>query len=463
MVFPTLEFVLFFLFVFSLNSVLFSHPSGRKMLLLVASFLFYAAWDYRFLTLMMGVISLAWFGGIVRGRYAFYARTACIICVLTCLAVFKYLNFFIISLDALLGFHGDLAKNVVVNFILPMGISFYSFQAISYIVDCARGDCEPSKNPADVALYVSFFPQLVAGPIVRASSFIPQIDRPKPLGSRSRARAVLLILLGMSKKLVIANYIGVLLVDPVWAYPEGQDIMSTMAAMIGYAIQLFCDFSGYSDIAIGIALLLGYRFSINFNQPYRSCSFREMWRRWHISLSTFIRDYLYIPLGGKGGSYVRQSAVLIFVMTLAGFWHGAGLNFLIWGACHGCLLALERVSPKLRQAQKNHPFLSCLVTFLVFSALLIPFRAPAVGDSGAFFSAFGVMYSPDAVRPVFSVYILIMIGLMLNFLPLKVGRYCVARFSLCRPAVHAAALAGGLFFLFALSQDGTAPFIYFQF
>lgn len=461
MVFPTLEFVLFFAVVLALNLAVDGHPGWRKGMLVAASYLFYAAWDPRMCLLMAAMTALAWGAGLLVRRPG-WTKPVLVVAIagfLGTLGYFKYANFFVLSFGQLLaslGLERDMAWAGVV---LPVGISFYIFHGISYVVDTARGKVEPRANPADVAFYISFFPHLVAGPIVRAADFLPQIDHPRPPDAGLRAEAVMLILTGLFKKMVVANYLAVMLVDPVFAYPEGHSAAIAWLALLGYAVQIYCDFSGYSDIAIGVALLLGYRFKANFNQPYRARSLQDFWRRWHISLSSFIRDYLYIPLGGNRGGALRQSFVLFVTMVLAGLWHGAAWTFILWGALHGAGLAVERAG---RAAGVRLPHaLAVLATFAFVAALWLPFRAHDSAGAVAMISAMMGGSGSYDVAPV--VYALIALGLAMNLLPLSARNGAILTLSRVPAAGQALILGAGAMLLFALSQEGTAPFIYFQF
>ncbi len=462
MVFPTLQFVLFLLVVLSLDAALGGRPGARKAMLIAASYAFYAAWDVRFLALMAFVTALAWGAGLAarHPRHGRAARVAAVALLLGTLGVFKYFNFFLLSLQQLLG-DGALARELGwLRVVLPVGISFYVFQAISYVMDVARGHVAPRRGPADVALYISFFPQLVAGPIVRAADFLPQIDRPQPVDAGMRAEAVLLILSGLAKKMVIANYLAVGLVDPVFGFPQAQDVVAAAAATLGYAVQIYCDFSGYSDIAIGVALLLGYRFARNFNQPYRAASLSDFWRRWHISLSSWIRDYLYIPLGGNRGGRLRQGAVLMATMTLAGLWHGAAWAFVAWGALHGAGLLAERLGqPRLALPA----VLAGPAVFLFVTALWIPFRAGTVETTLALLAALGRAEGLAPVAVTAPMLVLIAAGLAMNWLPPAWRRPLLAGIAAAPAPAQAAILAAGTLTAFAAAQEGVAPFIYFQF
>lgn len=463
MVFPTLQFIVFFLCVLALNGMVWSRPVWRKAMLIAASYVFYAAWDVRFLALMIGVSLIAWPAGIGVTKPALrtLSKVTSITLLILTLGVFKYFNFFMLSFSQLLegtAFARDLQW---ISIILPVGISFYIFQAISYVMDVDRGDVPVRRNATDVFLFISFFPQLVAGPIVRAAHFLPQIDNPKAPDRAACALAVILILMGLFKKMVVANYLSVLIVDPVYALPDGQNMITATAAMLGYAIQIYCDFSGYSDIAIGVALLLGYEFHRNFNQPYRAHSLRNFWQRWHISLSTWIRDYLYIPLGGNAGGAWRSGFTVVLTMTLAGLWHGAGWNFLIWGFLHGAGLALERV---FRARNIVLPYrLAVIVVFIIVCLLWVPFRAADFHETMAMFTA---LFTLDGFAPAeltATVWGLIAVGLVINILPMHWLGRSQAILSHAPTSLQAVILAIGVWVMFAAAQDGVAPFIYFQF
>lgn len=460
MVFPTLEFVLFLAVVMALNLTTDGRPGWRKGMLVAASYVFYAAWDVR-LTLLLAFVSLlAWAAGLFV-HLPRWRRPVMIVAItgfLATLGWFKYANFFVLSLALLLASLGLERDIVWAGVILPVGISFYTFHGISYVVDCAQGKVAARRNPVDVAFYVSFFPHLVAGPIVRAADFLPQIDRPTPPHAAIRAEAMVLILGGLVKKMVIANYLAVMVVDPVFAFPDQHGAAMAWAALVGYAVQIYCDFSGYSDIAIGVALLLGYRFRENFAQPYRARSLREFWRRWHISLSTFIRDYLYIPLGGRRGGVFRQGIVLMVTMTLAGLWHGAAAVFILWGALHGAGLALERWG---RHAGLRLPGpLALPATFAFVTALWLPFRAHDIESVRQMAAA---LFRQGDAGPAAAVLVLIALGLVMNLAPLRLREGAIGAVARCPRAVQALMLGAGTMAIFALSQEGTAPFIYFQF
>jgi D-alanyl-lipoteichoic acid acyltransferase DltB (MBOAT superfamily) len=254
------------------------------------------------------------------------------------LAWFKYANFFIGSVADLAGIEA-----LRLDIWLPVGISFYTFQIMSYAIDVYRRQLEPARSLLDFTFFVSFFPQLVAGPIVRASEFMLQIRRDIAVSREELGRGILLICGGLFKKAVISDYISINFVDRIFEAPALFTGFENLMALYGYAMQIYCDFSGYSDMAIGLGLILGFQLPINFRTPYQSASIQEFWRRWHISLSTWLRDYLYIPLGGNRYGYVRTYTNLIITMVLGGLWHGAAWRFVIWGTLHGGALAAERL------------------------------------------------------------------------------------------------------------------------
>src|SRR6266849_8083824 len=347
MLFPTSGFLLFFLVVAAAMMVLENRFAAKKGVLVLASYYFYAQWDWRFCFLLAFSSAVSYAAGRLIGATADRDRRRLIVGIavalhLGLLGVFKYLDFFVLSANEfarLLGLQHELP---FLEVLLPVGISFFTFHGISYIVDVYRGDVAVCRNPLDMALYMSFFPQLVAGPIVRAAYFLPQLARPsaEPIPV---APALLLILGGLFKKVVIANYLATGLVDPVFAASTSYGAPDLLLAVYGYAVQIYCDFSAYSDMAIALAALLGFRFPANFNQPYRAERLREFWQRWHISLSTWLRDYLYKPLGGNRHGRAKTYRNLLVTMLLGGLWHGAAWNFILWGAYHGALLMAHRL------------------------------------------------------------------------------------------------------------------------
>src|SRR5580704_7601350 len=348
MLFPTLDFLLFFLVVAAALALLDRRFLAKKAMLVFASYFFYAQWDWRFCFLLAGSTAISYVAGLLIGRSRDprarrLALSVGVALHLTILGIFKYLDFLVLSANQLAHLLGLQHELPFIEILLPVGISFFTFHGISYITDVYRGDVAVCRAPLDMALYMSFFPQLVAGPIVRAAYFLPQLARPsdEPIPV---AAALLLILGGMIKKVIIANYLATGLVDPVFASPDQYGGPDLLLATYAYAVQIYCDFSAYTDIAIAVAALCGFRFPRNFNQPYRSLRLREFWQRWHMSLSFWLRDYLYKPLGGNRHGRLDTYRNLMITMLLGGIWHGAAWKFVMWGALHGGGLAIERMA-----------------------------------------------------------------------------------------------------------------------
>lgn len=316
--------------------------------MVIASFLFYSIWDYRFLGLLVFVIIAAWFGTFLLARIEDKRWRKLILAIsisvqIAVLAFFKYSVFAVNNLDGLLLWLGLSSWNTSLNIILPIGLSFYIFHSISLSVDFYSGKLErDTPSLIDVALYISFFPQLVSGPIVRSTVFMPQLETTRSIDLEKVQRAISLILVGYIYKLLLSDNIAGI-IDPIFAEPTSWNRSSLWAANIGYYGQIYFDFSGYTNIAIGLSLLLGYDLPKNFDYPYGAANITDFWRRWHISLSNWLRDYLFIPLGGgrgKLGSYFRN---IMITMLLGGLWHGASWNFVIWGALHGIGLTAHKI------------------------------------------------------------------------------------------------------------------------
>jgi alginate O-acetyltransferase complex protein AlgI len=338
-------FFLFFALTFGVHWAL-RGERARKIWLLVTSYVFYGYWDYRFVGLIVLCTLFDFAVGLLlartegaRPRRALIAASLCM--NLGLLGFFKYYGFFVSSaVDLLtsLGFHASVP---VLKVLLPAGISFFTFQTMSYTIDVYRRQLEPQRNLLDFAVFVAFFPQLVSGPIVRATQFLPQLTVPRVLANVNVRRALVLFAVGYFKKACVADHIAAA-IDPVFAHPSQFDGVSRALSALLYSIQIYCDFSGYTDMALGAAALLGYELAVNFDAPYFSTSVREFWQRWHISLSTWLRDYLYIPLGGNRGGPYRAARNLMLTMLLGGLWHGANWTFILWGFLHGAALGVQR-------------------------------------------------------------------------------------------------------------------------
>ena len=371
MIFNTIDFVVFFIFI--LVSIIFiKNRKFQHILLLVGSyFFFYYTSNYLILLLLFSTILDFYAGKYISSAKNIISKKFLLIISLVgnlgLLGFFKYSDFAILQFNVL-GNHFDLASDIpLLDLTLPIGISFYTFQTISYTVDIYRGQLTPSKTFKEFALFVSFFPQLVAGPIVRAKDFLPQL-RDKISSSNNKSLKQILItnqnlklgitmmMMGFFKKVFFADNIAPF-VDEIFVNPIGLDSLTIILATIAFGIQIYADFSGYSDIAIGAALILGFKLPINFNKPYFAISPSDFWKRWHISLSTWLRDYLYIPLGGNKKSHSRTYLNLLTVMILGGLWHGASWNFIAWGLLHGLYLAIHKlISNRFPSLKNNHFF-----------------------------------------------------------------------------------------------------------
>ena len=468
MLFPTLTFGLFFLAVFTGAWALRGDNEWRKIFLLVASWIFYGWWDARFVVLLIASAMLNW--GAARLILAAEARPEWrkawlalgVAANLSILGFFKYYGFFMLQVEAglhALGWQRDLA---ILQIVLPVGISFFTFQGMSYLIDIYRRQAAPA-GLLDMTLLMSFFPHLVAGPIVRASHLVPQFQRVPELTRGMAAMGFALIVWGLFKKTVIASELATGLVDPVFFDPSAHGGLDLAAAAYGYAVQIYCDFSAYSDMAIGLAALLGYRFPHNFNQPYRADSLQDFWRRWHISLSSWLRDYLYVSLGGSRHGLKRLCFALAATMLLGGLWHGASWNFVIWGALHGSVLAAERLWREFRPAgaPKAPRWLGILVTFHIVLLGWIFFRAASFADSLAFLGGLGAGGGAVLLTPL--QLGLILLGMSFHFGPrLTLQQVAIRIRALPAPALGAA-IGLAVLVVDAMRPEGVAPFIYYQF
>ena len=446
--------------------------SWRNHWLLLASAVFYGWWDVRFLALIGAVILVSWLGGLgIRNRICRRPAQMTVLWLsigfnLALLATFKYFGFFSESareaFDAL-GWH---ASWPVLNIILPVGISFYIFQAISYLVDVYRKDLPAEPRLDRVALYIAFFPQLVAGPIVRAASFFPQIERRKRFTSALFASGARAFILGFIYKAALADNIAPF-VDPIFADVNVWTNSSLVASTFAFGTQIYFDFAGYSLMAIGVARWFGFYIPKNFDDPYSSPSIAVFWRRWHMSLSFWLRDYLYIPLGGNRKGPVRTYRNLMITMVLGGLWHGAAWSFVIWGAIHGATLSLHRLFMG-KSDQRLVPVLrggfGIAVTLIVVFAAWVPFRAETLGDTlTVWTSALGLRSGgPEQISWVaYFIPLLVLIDSMISQVSkLKVlPRLPAFRF----PAMYWAGLGCLTALALALYPLKSAPFVYFQF
>ncbi len=388
------------------------------------------------------------------------------------LGYFKYTNFLIEIANQMFG-QGFLQFR---NIFLPVGISFFVFQSMSYTIDVYRRQLQPLTNWFDYLFYLSFFPQLVAGPIVRARDFIPQIRQNPVVVTREMfGTGVFLILTGLFKKAIISDYISLNFVDRIFDEPLLYSGFECLAGIYGYALQIYCDFSGYSDMAIGIALLLGFRFPKNFDAPYKSATITEFWRRWHISLSSWLRDYLYISLGGNRKGRLRTYVNLLLTMLLGGLWHGAAVRFILWGALHGAALALHKVwlrvvpGAKATGAQMHgwSRILGMLLTFHLVCFGWLMFRAESMQTVGLMlhqiFHNFHAAMIPQVISGYAGVFALIAAGYLLHLLPARVDA-TAQRLVTYAPLVLQILMAAAMIWcVMQIKSSDIQPFIYFQF
>lgn len=384
------------------------------------------------------------------------------------LAWFKYTNFFLASVAQFTGggFHR-------MDIFLPVGISFFTFQSMSYILDVYRGQMRATRNLLDFAFFVSFFPTLLAGPILRARTFLPQLRKPLAVSREMVGTGVFYIVMGLFKKAVVSDYISVNFVSRIFDNPTLYSGLENLLGIYGYALQLYCDFSGYSDMAIGIALWLGFRIPANFNAPYKADSITDFWRRWHISLSSWLRDYLYISLGGNRKGQLRMYVNLFLTMLLGGLWHGASWNFVIWGSVHGAALGMHK---RLRQMlghdkhYRSRRWRKAGAVFLTFHLVCFCWLffagsslEASTGMLTQIFTNFNAQLLPQFVEGYPVVTALMAAGFVLHFLPTswtELTRRAIVRTPL---VLQAAALAAIIFLVVQIKGSDIQPFIYFQF
>jgi D-alanyl-lipoteichoic acid acyltransferase DltB (MBOAT superfamily) len=355
--------------------------------------------------------------------------------------------------------------------ILPVGISFFSFQALSYTIDLYRHKTQPVLNIIDFGFYKSFFPQLVAGPIVRAAEFIPQMYADYALTTREMGHALFLILNGLMKKMLISDYISINFVDRVFDNPLSYSGFENLMGVYGYALQIYCDFSGYTDIAIGLALLLGFRLPINFNSPYKATDLTDFWRRWHISLSSWLRDYLYIPLGGNRKGKFRTYLNLMATMLIGGLWHGANLRFVIWGGLHGMGLVMHKlwnaIFPR-RQASKGLRLLFAqFFTFQFVCFAWIFFRASDMDGArnvlSQIFNHFGGYTVPAMVVSYANIFLIMALGFTVHWVPASFKEKYRGWFITTPMYAKVIIIVLVVLVIFQVKSSVLQPFIYFQF
>jgi D-alanyl-lipoteichoic acid acyltransferase DltB (MBOAT superfamily) len=482
LLFNTLPYAAFFAAVFVVSWLLARFRKLRITFLLAASYFFYANFYHgneRFLVLLIfGSSTVDWLLGNAIARASSPSRrklwlTATVILNLGVLAVFKYFDFGIESATAALAALGFHPPEVALRIALPIGISFFTFESMSYVMDVYRGDIEPHPSYLEYLTFVAFFPHLVAGPIVRPRDLLPQLARPARFVAAEGSEALFLIAVGLVKKVAIGDYLAVNLVDRVFDAPLQYSALECYAAVLGYALQIYCDFSGYTDIAIGSALLLGVRFPKNFDAPYKAENIAEFWRRWHMSLSTWLRDYLYVPLGGNRKGPGRTYVNLILTMLLGGLWHGANWTFVAWGGLHGAALAITRFLKNLRgesnaecepRTALAHAVKAgkVLVTFHFVLLTWVLFRAETFGHAWTFLGRLQSLttYHPNLDARVVGVLAL---GIASHYVPERWYETARLRFASLPAPAQAVALFGAALFVRRMASAEAVPFVYFQF
>jgi alginate O-acetyltransferase complex protein AlgI len=473
MLFPTIEFALFFALVFPVTWLLNDYNTAKKWFLVAASYFFYASWNASYTLILLGsslfnfalALGLDRLGDGAARRALLWLGVAC---NLGLLGYFKYYDFFVASAMNLMMSLGLPLDLRFIEIALPIAISFMTFHALSYIIDVYHRRIPATRSLVDILLYISFFPHLIAGPIVRAKAFLEQtVCKASPYEIRL-GLSVFLITGGLFKKVIVANYLSTDFVDAVFRSPADFSRLDLLLGMYAYAIQIYCDFSAYTDIAIGIANLLGYRFPQNFDQPYRARTVQEFWRRWHMTLSSWLRDYLYIPLGGnREGEFLRARNIMV-TMALGGLWHGASPSFVVWGLMHGAALVLGRVFERssafagLRGARLS-AVLGWLVTFHFVCVTWVFFRSPSLEAAQAYFAALARNDAGWTTTMTPLVAAALAIGAVTQIVPSRWFEDLEAYYD--RAAlVFKVALPFLLIFLIAVAAPGgVPPFIYFQF
>jgi alginate O-acetyltransferase complex protein AlgI len=475
MLFCSQHFLLFFLAVFTVYWLL-PWKRSRVYLLLIASFIFYATWN-KWLAILI-VLSTTGDYLIARGmdfsgrvRIRKLLLTTSIVFNLGILCYFKYANFFLHSLEEALKAGGASASFPLLSVILPIGISFYTFEAISYSVDVYRRKIRAETNLAHFMLFILFFPHLIAGPIVRGSDFLPQVRRKKRWNWLRINYGVQLFLLGMFKKLVIADRMA-MFADPVFANPELYRSSVLWLAALAYAIQVYCDFSGYTDMALGCAHLLGYRLAINFNMPFLARNIADFWRRWHISLSSWLRDYLFIPLGGSRGSEWKTRLNLLIVMAVAGLWHGARWNYVFFGLVMGVWLCAHRAfrqyaetRPRLHEPLQTRAGTALRIasTFFGFVCSIVVFRCETFAQAWAMYQGMFDVFQTGLRAPIAKASIWVMVLLLVAGHWLGLKNRWQRLFNATPAPLIGAVMAIGMTLALVFAPDSSKAFVYFQF
>lgn len=455
-------------------TLLLASKRSRLLFLLGASYFFYAMWDWRFLPLIFASSSVDFWLGQQIGRAQTQSSRrrwlwVTVVLNLGVLAWFKYLGFGIESARALLAQFDVQLPRGTLEVALPVGVSFFTFESMSYVIDVYRRELEPHESYLEYLGFVAFFPHLVAGPIIRPKDLLPQLATAPRFSADAASRALYLIGWGLLKKVAIGDYLALNLIDRVFDAPTMYSSLEVYVAMLSYAVQIYCDFSGYTDIAIGSALLLGIRFPLNFDAPYKARNIQDFWRRWHISLSTWLRDYLYVPLGGNRKGPLRTYVNLFVTMVLGGLWHGASWTFVVWGALHGVALAAHRLFTRGASGQSRRTstsrwlaVLNVLVTFHFVVFCWVFFRASSFEHVELLFQRLmeGSSYTPNLPWQIWAV---LAAGLLTHWAPERWYQATVRTFADLPAPLQALALGYMALILQGMATADAVPFVYFQF
>ncbi len=466
-----------FLFLFTgflvVYRLLSRHTTGRILFVILFSLYFYYKSSGVYVLCLLGVSVSDYLIGRMLGRTTVAWRrklcvAASVVINMGMLCYFKYTSLIVDTLNRFL--HEPIT---LWDIALPIGISFFTFRSVSYIVDVYRGKIAPVERLIDYVFFLSFFPPLVAGPIVRATELVPQIRRRPEVTDSMFAGGLFLLMTGVFKKVVLSDYISSNFVDRIFDAPSLYTGFENLMGMYGYTLQIYCDFSGYSDMAIGIALLLGFRFPANFDSPYQSASITEFWRRWHITLSFWLRDYLYIPLGGNRVPLWRNYFNLFITMVIGGLWHGASWLFVLWGAWHGLLLVFHKLFMRLRGNRKDKPankvahVLGVLLTFHLVAIGWVFFRADSLTVVGEMASQIATQFHPEVfmqfVEGYPTVTLAIVVGYLLHYTPHRWSEGVCKVLERIPFVCKAIVFAIFIFLVLQVRSSELVPFIYLQF
>ncbi|MBN1132822.1 MAG: MBOAT family protein [Bacteroidales bacterium] len=489
LIFTQLYFWIFYFLVLVVYSVIYRERALRNAFLFAASLFFY--WKTSglfFLLLVFSTVSDYYLGNLIyRAKHRGWKKFGVFMSVfinLFMLSYFKYTYLFVDTINNLFNLNLEVVNHLalwsnqltgthfdITAIILPVGISFYTFQTISYTVDIYRGKVDPVRHILDFGFYVSFFPQLVAGPIVRASEFIPQLYKRYHLTREAFGYALFLILKGLFKKIFIGDYIAVNFIDRIFANPVEFSGFENLMALYGYSLQVYVDFSGYTDIATGVALLLGFRLPVNFNSPYKATSVANFWKRWHISLSSWLRDYLYIPLGGNRKGRIRTDVNLMITMLLGGLWHGASWQFMVWGGLNGIGIVVYKLWSKISPYEKsNHWLVRLWKIFLTFNFITftrIWFRSESMEKANQLMQQvaheFNAGIIPDVLWSYRLVFMVMALGYVTHWIPSKWKLSLLNGFIGTAVWVKVVITVLVVFIIYQAYSADLQPFIYFQF